>query len=60
MESSSVPHRIGYWLSERKSKKFNMEEFRETCRQSGLELVKVMDSLQASSNFSTQSKLTLV
>jgi len=41
MDSSSATHRIGYWFSERKSKKFNMVEFYETCKQSNLELIKI-------------------
>ena len=33
--------RVGYWFSERKSRKFDLEEFRDECARSGLELVKV-------------------
>jgi hypothetical protein len=33
--------RIGYWLSERKSKKFNLDEFHDSCSKAGLKLVKV-------------------
>lgn len=42
MESASIPrHRIGYWFSEKKSKKFNLEEFHGICDQAGLDLIKV-------------------
>lgn len=43
MDSTSIMprHRVGYWFSEKKSKKFNLEEFHSICDQAGLELVKV-------------------
>lgn len=34
-------HRIGYWWSEKKSKKFISAEFSEHCKSHGLELVKI-------------------
>ncbi|KFM71035.1 Inositol-tetrakisphosphate 1-kinase, partial [Stegodyphus mimosarum] len=33
--------RVGYWWSEKKSRKFNVSEFASVCRASGLELVKI-------------------
>ncbi len=33
--------RVGYWISERKSRKFNVEELQESCSLAGIELVKV-------------------
>lgn len=33
--------RVGYWWSEKKSRKFNVNEFTKVCRSSGLELVKI-------------------
>ncbi|EFX68000.1 hypothetical protein DAPPUDRAFT_301724 [Daphnia pulex] len=43
MDSTSIMprHRVGYWFSEKKSKKFNLEEFHGICDQAGLELVKI-------------------
>lgn len=41
--------RIGYWLSEKKSKKFNLEEFHEICDREGLELVKVSTGIPQAS-----------
>lgn len=33
--------RVGYWWSEKKTKKFNVSEFAKHCRENGLELVKL-------------------
>lgn len=33
--------RIGYWWSEKKSRKFNMPEFSRICRSAGLKLIKI-------------------
>lgn len=43
MDSSSLapPYRVGYWFSERKSRKFDLEDFRNECARSGLDLIKV-------------------
>uniref|UniRef100_A0A0P5QTM8 Inositol-tetrakisphosphate 1-kinase n=1 Tax=Daphnia magna TaxID=35525 RepID=A0A0P5QTM8_9CRUS len=39
---TTVPrHRVGYWFSEKKSKKFNLEEFHGICDQAGLDLIKI-------------------
>lgn len=42
----SVP-RVGYWFSEKKSRKFDLERFRECCALAGLDLVKVCVKCQA-------------
>lgn len=42
MDSASKPrHRIGYWFSEKKSKKFNLEEFHGLCEEAGFDLIKI-------------------
>lgn len=38
---ASSPPRVGYWFSAKKSRKFDLELFRETCARAGIELVKV-------------------
>lgn len=40
-ETTIPRHRVGYWFSEKKSKKFNLEEFHGICDQAGLDLIKV-------------------
>lgn len=46
MEAGGVQRqRIGYWFSEKKSKKFNLEEFHQICDRAGFDLVKVCEWL---------------